>query len=298
MHAMGPLPPLNALQAFHAAGVAGSFRDAARALNVTPSAISHRIRALEEWLERPLFARSPRQVTLTREGRALLKTVSAAFTRIANAAEALRSTPSTGLRISALPLFTNAWLIPRLERFEKKHPDISLEIETTNRVVDLARENVDIAIRNLRSLPQGLAAIKLLDVRPVPMCTAKIAAQLKTPSDLAEQTLIHLSSRRGVWSSWLRAVGCEGLKSRRKLVFDTMPAALEAAAQGRGVAIGIDGLVGEWDRTLVRPFVHRVPGDASYYLVHRRGDAVRPEVRAFVGWITAEMAAFKRKAAR
>jgi DNA-binding transcriptional LysR family regulator len=237
-------------------------------------------------------------VTLTRDGKALLKTVGAAFTKIAQASDALRGTRATSLRISALPLFTNAWLIPRLERFEKKHPGIDLEIETTNRVVDLARENVDIAIRNLRELPQGLTAIKLLDVRPVPVCTAKIAAQLKTPADLAEQTLIHLSSRRGVWSSWLRAVGCAGLKSKRKLAFDTMPAALQAAAQGRGVAIGIAGLLQEWEKTLVQPFAHRVPGDASYYLVHRKNDGVRPEIRAFVSWIAAEMAAFKRKAAR
>jgi LysR family glycine cleavage system transcriptional activator len=292
------LPPLNALQAFHAAGTAGSFQGAARALNVTPSAISHQIRGLEEWLQRPLFVRATRQVTLTKDGKALLKTVGAAFARIAEATEAMRGGRSATLRISALPLFTNAWLIPRLEHFEKKHSDISLEIETTNRVVDLAREKIDIAIRNLREAPQGLAAIKLLDVRPVPLCTAKIAAELKTPADLAGQTLIHLSSRRGVWSAWLKAVGCAGLKSKRKLAFDTMPAALQAAAQGRGVAIGIDGLVTEWEKTLVRPFAYRVPGDASYYLVHRKGDGVRPEVRAFVSWITAEMAAFKRKAVR
>jgi LysR family glycine cleavage system transcriptional activator len=292
------LPPLNALQAFHAAGVAGSFRDAGRALHVTPSAISHQIRTLEEWLERPLFVRSPRQVTLTREGRALLRSVSAAFARIAETSAGLRGTKAKTLRISTLPLFTNAWLIPRLERFEKKHPDISLEIETTNRVVDLQRENVDIAIRNLREMPQGVAATKLFDVRPVPLCTAKIAAQLKTPADLAGQTLIHLSSRRGVWSSWLRAAGCAGLRSKRSLSFDTMPAALEAAAQGRGVAIGIDGLIQDWEKSLVRPFAIRVPGDASYYLVHRRGDGVRPEVRAFAAWITAEMATFKRKAVR
>lgn len=290
------LPPLNALQAFHAAGTAGSFRDAARALHVTPSAISHQIKSLEEWLERPLFLREPRQVTLTADGKALLKTVSAAFARIAEASDRLRGAKATTLRISALPLFTNAWLIPRLGEFERRHPDISLEIETTNRVVDLQREKVDIAIRNLREMPQGLAATKLFDVRPVPMCTAKIAAQLKTPADLAQQTLIHLSARRGVWSSWLRSVGCAGLKSKRSLSFDTMPAALEAAAQGRGVAIGIDGLMQEWEKVLVQPFAMRVPGDASYYLVHRKGEQVRPQIRAFVTWIEREMAAFKRRA--
>ena len=235
-------------------------------------------------------------MSLTPDGRALLKTVSAAFERIAKASEALRGGKPAHLRISALPLFTNAWLIPRLEAFEKRHPDISLEIETTNRVVDIDRENVDIAIRNLRTATTGAAAIKLLDVRPVPVCTAKIAAQLKSPSDLASQTLIHVSARDGTWAAWLKAVGAGGLKPRRKLSFDTVPAALEAAAQGRGVAIGLDPLV--WESplagNLVRPFRQRVAGDASYYLVHRRGEQVRPEIAAFVSWIVSEMALFKR----
>lgn len=293
-----PLPSLTALQAFHAAGEAESFRDAARALGVTPSAISHQIRGLEEWLERPLFRRSPRQVTLTKEGRVLLKAVASAFARIATTAQSLRGSRTVSLRISALPLFTSTWLIPRLERFEKAHPGIDLDIETTNRVVDLERENIDIAIRNLREAPQGLAAIKLLDVRPVPVCAAKIATQLKTPADLAGQTLIDLSSRRGVWSSWLRAAGVAGLKPKRRLAFDTIPAALDAAARGRGIAIGIEGLLGEWENNLVRPFRLRIAGDAAYYLVYRRDDRVRPEIRAFADWAVREMATFKRDTRR
>jgi len=290
------LPPLTALQAFHAAGHAASFREAARELGVTPSAISHQVRGLEEWLERPLFLRGARQVSLTRDGKALLKAVSTAFTKIADATDALRAARPVTLTISALPLFTNAWLIPRLENFEKRHPDISLAIETTNRVVDLARERVDIAIRNLRAPTPSLAMRKLLDVRPVPVCTPKIAGQLKTPADLAGQTLIHVTARGGTWAAWLKAVGCAGLKPKRVLSFDTIPAALEAAAQGRGVALGLDPLVWESPlaESLVRPFRNRVAGDASYYLVHRRGEHVRPEVRAFIAWIEREMALFKR----
>jgi LysR family glycine cleavage system transcriptional activator len=293
------LPPLTALQAFHAAGAAGSFQEAARKLGVTPSAISHQIRALEEWLQRPLFKRGARQVTLTPEGRKLLKTVTAAFARIAVTAESLRGREAAAaLRVSALPLFTNAFLIPRLESFEKRHPGIALQIDTTNRVVDLRRERVDVAIRNLREATPGLAAHKLLDVRPVPLCTPKIADQLTRPADLAQQTLIQVSARAGTWASWLAAVGCAGLTPRRVLSFDTIPAALEAAAQGRGVAMGLDPLVWESPvaRHLVRPFRHRVAGDASYYLVYRREERVRPEIAAFVAWLRAEMALFQRRA--
>ena len=292
------LPPLTALQAFHAAGTAGSFQDAARKLGVTPSAISHQIRALEEWLERPLFKRTARQVTLTPDGRKLLKTVAQSFARIAAAAESLRGAEAQTLRISALPLFTNAFLIPRLEDFERRHPNIALQIDTTNRIVDFSRERVDVAIRNLREATPGLAAHKLLDVRPVPLCTAKIAEQLARPADLAQQTLIQVSARSGTWALWLKAVGCAGLKPKRVLSFDTIPAALEAAAQGRGVAIGLDPLVWEslLSKNLVRPFRHKVAGDASYYLVYRREEKVRPQIAAFIAWLEREMALFKRRA--
>src|ERR1700752_603665 len=123
------LPPLSALQAFHAAGLAGSFQQAAPALSVPPPAISHQIRTLEHWLGKPLFLRQVRQEQLTGEGRALLKVVDTSFGRIRAAAERLRVTDGdrTTLRISALPLFTSAWLIPRLETFEQAHPDIVLD---------------------------------------------------------------------------------------------------------------------------------------------------------------------------
>jgi LysR family glycine cleavage system transcriptional activator len=296
------LPPLTALQAFLAAGETGSFRDAARRLRVTPSAISHQIRALESWLERPLFTRSARQVQLTAEGRRLLKSVGAAFARIRETSDAIRAADAktTVLRVSALPLFTSAWLIPRLEDFERKHPDIAFEIGTTNRIVDLTREPIDLAIRNLRAPTPGLAVRKLLDVRQVPVCTRKLAEQLTTPADLAGQTLIHISARADSWARWLRAVGCDGLRPRRNLSFDSVPDALEAAARGRGVAMGIDPLVWESPiaRDLVAPFKERVAGDASYYLAWRKADFARPPLRAFVDWLVTEMALFRRSAAR
>jgi len=296
------LPPLTALQAFHAAGETGSFRDAARRLRVTPSAISHQIRTLEDWIERPLFTRTARQVQLTAEGRRLLKSVSTAFARIRETSDAIRAADakSTVLRVSALPLFTSAWLIPRLEDFERKHPDIAFEIGTTNRVVDLSREPIDLAIRNLRAPTPGLEVRKLLDVRPVPVCSRKLAMQLKTPADLKDQTLIHISARMDSWANWLKAVGCEGLRPRRTLSFDSVPDALEAAARGRGIALGIDPLIWESPsaRDLVAPFEERVAGDTSYYLAWRKADFARPPLRAFINWLVTEMAQFRRSAAR
>jgi LysR family glycine cleavage system transcriptional activator len=294
------LPPLTALRAFHAAGTRLSFQEAARELGVTASAISHQIRALEEWLETPLFTRMARQIAFTPAGKRFHREVAAAFDSLhAAAARARGGTKPVKLKISALPLITNVWLIPRLAAFEQLHPNITLSIQTENRIADFERDDVDIGIRNMRKPTPGLVARKLLDIRLVPVCARKLttgANALREPKDLAKHTLIHVSARPETWRRWLALVGLEGLKPKREISFDTVPAALEAAARGHGVTLGMSPLV--WEApvaaSLVVPFAPRVEGEASYYVVHRRSDRARPEVRAFVDWLSKEMAAFAR----
>ncbi len=294
------MPPLTALRAFVAAGSHGSFQDAARELGVTPSAISHQVRALEAWLEAPLFTRTARQVTLTAKGRRFLKDIEGAFMRIRKGADRVRGDGRKArLRVSALPLFTSAWLIPRLADFEERHPEITLAIETSNRIADFERDDIDVGIRNLRAPTPGLSVRKLLDVRPVPLCARKLtigANALRRPRDLANHALIHISARPESWRDWLTAIGLGDLKPKRDLTFDTVPAALEAAARGHGVTLGMSPLV--WEApiaaSLVVPFAPAVDVASSYYIVHRKADAARPEVKAFVDWLTAEMARFVR----
>ncbi len=295
------LPPLTALRAFQVAGRHGSFQEAARELGVTPSAVSHQIRRLEEWLGVALFSRGARRVELTKSGKALLRETERAFGRIAVAAGRLRTRNGVKtLRVSALPLFTSAWLIPRLERFQARFPDIVLDIETANRVADLARDGVDVAIRNMRTPTPGLVSRKLLDVRGVPVCASKLLkgpVPLKTPADLARHTLIHVTARPEAWATWLAAAGLAGLKAKRDLSFDTIPATLDAAARGHGVALGMHPLI--WEApvaaSLVVPFAPAIAGDSSYYVVHRKADRGRPDVKAFVEWLIKEMAAFRSK---
>jgi LysR family glycine cleavage system transcriptional activator len=294
------LPPLTALRAFLAAGRCGSFQDAARELGVTPSAVSHQVRGLEEWLGVALFVRLARRVELTKAGAKFLAETERAFGRISTAAGALRTqSGATRLKVSALPLFTSVWLIPRLAGFEARHPDIVLDVETTNRVADFDRDEVDVAVRNLRSPTPGLVARKLLDVSPVPVCAPKLiagAAALKTPADLSSHAIIHVTARPDAWPRWLKAVGLARLKAKRELSFDTVPAALDAAARGHGVALGMHPIVWESPAAahLIVPFAPKVPGDASYFVVHRKSDGARPAVRAFVDWLTKEMATFAR----
>jgi LysR family glycine cleavage system transcriptional activator len=299
MRSRGSLLPLTAIRAFHAAGSASSFKEAAHTLSVTPSAISHQVRILEHWLGKPLFERRTREVVLTRDGRAFLKVVGRSFDLIDAVAVRLRGSDggSSTLRLSATQFFVSTWLIPRLEAFERSHPGINLEIDGSNRLVDFSRETIDLAIRNARGRTPGLENLKLLDLRPVPLCTAKLRDQLESPADLAKHTLIHVSARRESWPRWLAAVGCSGLRARRDLTFDSALSALEAAARGRGIALGMDPIT--WDAPaaskLVRALPERVEGTSTYYLVYRKSDITRPSVRACVDWLLAEAAAYKRR---
>ncbi len=293
---MDGLPPLEPLRAFVEAARRRSFRDAAAAMGLTPSAVSHRIKSLERWIGAPLFSRGVREIALTPAGRSLLKAADEGFGRIARAAGRLRSRDPRPLKVSALPLFVEAWLVPRLDRFHAAHPAVALEIETTNRVSDFERDPVDVAIRNLTRAPSGLAAAKLMDVRGVALATPRIAARLKRPEDLAGETLIHLTARPGGWDRWLGAAGVAGLRPKASLSFDAMPAALEAAARGAGVALGLDPVVrgSAAASRLVEPFPGLRFSESAYYVVHRKADAARPEIRAFVEWLSSEARAFAR----
>ncbi len=291
-------PAFSTLRAFAAAARHESVRQAADALGVTPSAVSHQIRLLEDWVGAALFVREARQVRLTPLGRRLSRGLNAGFETIARAAAKARADTREGsLRISALPLFTSVWLIPRLERFhracEKAGIEISIDIDTTNSLADVASGAVDIGIRNVQRPAANLISRKLLDLNAVPLCAPSIVQRLSGPEDLARATLIHNSARPEGWRRWLEACGLGHIQARRNLSFDTVPAALEAAAAGRGVILGLDPLI--WDSAaatrLVIPFKTRRFNAGAYFVVYRTGDRSRRAVTLFANWLLSEMRA-------
>lgn len=287
-------PSFAALRAFVAAAQRQSFRDAGLELGLTPSAVSHQVRALEEWLGAPLFVRHVRQVRLTPLGEVLSARVSKALLDIDLAlGQAKRAAASTQLRIAALPLFTNVWLVPRLARFEALHPELSLTIDTDARVVDLEKGEADVAIRNVEAVTTGLFGRKLLDLRATPLCTPGMAKGLHAPEDLARATLIALSIGRAGWPEWFAASGCKGLKSERTLTFDNVPSALDAAAQGRGVLLGLLPLVLDTPSAthLVAPLQQDPQEAGAYFVVCRKEDRASATVQAFMDWLTQEMRA-------
>jgi len=287
-------PGSAALRAFVLAARRQSFRDAGLDLGLTPSAVSHQVRALEQWVGAPLFVRHVRQVRLTPLGQALSERLSRAFSEVDMALEEAKIQARVArLRIAALPLFTNVWLVPRLAGFEALHPELSLSIDTDARLVDLSAGEADVAIRNVAAVTAGLFGRKLLDLRATPLCTPELAHSISTPRDLARATLIDLSIGRAGWPEWLAASGCAGLKPRRTLTFDNVPSALDAAAQGRGVLLGLLPLILDAPNSsrLVAP-LRQPPQDAgAYFVVCRRDDRASASVRAFTDWISEEMRA-------
>jgi len=287
-------PSFAALRIFAVAAQRQSFRDAGLELGLTPSAVSHQVRAVEAWVGAPLFLRQVRQVRLTPLGETLSARLSQAFFDIDTAlGQAKRQSDSTGLRIAALPLFTNAWLVPRLARFEALHPDLSLSIDTEARVVDLEKGEADVAIRNVAAVTPGLFGHKLLDLRAAPLCVPKVAETVRAPEDLARATLIDLSVGRAGWPEWFAGVGCPGLKPARTLTFDNVPSAIDAAAQGRGVLLGLLPLVLDAPNAsqLVAPLQHPPVDAGAYFVVCRKADRADSTIQAFMQWLIQNMQA-------
>ena len=295
-----PSPSLSSLRAFATAGRLHSLREAAAELGVTPSAISHQVKALEAWVGAPLFERGVRQVRLTAQGAALSKALNEGFGVIDAALDRARRESATHtLKVATLPLFASAWLSPRLAEFEAMHPALSLSVHTDPRVYDLAAGEADVAIRNVGTATPGLYARKLLDLRATPLCTPAIAADLASPADLRDATLIGMSVGRAGWPDWLAGAGFAGLTPKRTLIVDTIPEAVDAAVAGRGVMLGLTPLIFAMPSAapLVAPFASAPQEAGAYLVVCRKEDRANPIVRAFVDWLLAAMRADKRRLA-
>src|SRR3954471_7049645 len=189
------LPPLNAIRAFEAAARHLSFTRAAEELNVTQAAISHQLKGLEDVLGLPLFRRMNRSLMLTEAGQSYLPPLRDALDQIADATAKLKASDSGGtLDISTLASFAAKWLVPRLPRFQERHPQIDVRLSTSSHMVDFTQQEVDVAIRFGRGGWPGVRAERLLTEDVFPVCAPCLLAggkSLKTPEDLANFPLLH-----------------------------------------------------------------------------------------------------------
>lgn len=298
------LPPLNALRAFEAAARLGSFVAAAEELSVTPAAISHQVKGLEEALGVALFTRSHRAVTLTREGRRLQPGLSDGFSQLELAVASVRPVERNGpLVVSCGPSFAAKWLVPRLEGFLARHPDLTVRVEAEARVVDLAAEEVDLGVRLTAAEPgPGLIAESMFGERLFPVCAPRLRVGLRRASELELQTLIYddlfeALPKAGHWADWLKAAGLGGLKPRRKLHYSFTTLALDSAIRGQGVAMGRSSLVCAdlQSGALVKPFDVTVPSGLSYQLVRSADAPEHPGSPALRAWLLEEADAFRKQ---
>ena len=206
------LPPLTSIRYFEATARHLSLTKAAVELQVTHSAISHQIKALEEWLGVPLFRRLNRSIVLTEAGQAYVRPVREAFDRLAEASRVLRAREQAGtLTVSVVPSFATKSLVPQLGGFRRLHPDIDVRISASDKLVDFAREDVDVAIRYGRGAWPGLRIDRLIRENVIPVCSPQLLEgpnAPRAPADLINQTLLHdYDWPEDMWVRWLRMAG-------------------------------------------------------------------------------------------
>ena len=286
------IPPLTALLAFERAATQFSFRRAARDLALSPSAISHQIRGLEEQFGVKLFVRGARSVRLTADGERYLAKVSVALAALQDAGRemlAQRRDSRSELWISSLPFFTSTVLIPALPDFKRRHPELTLRIEATHQYADFNASRVDVAIRYGREHSTGLKFEPLVQIKGLPVCApALIKGGLQKPTDLSREILIHLTTQPRAWPAWLKEAGLPQLEPRGHLWLDSVPAMLEAAEQGLGVTLGMSPLIKArpgFGKRLVAPFAFEPVHSETIYLVSRTEQARDRRIGAVRRWI-------------
>ena len=286
------LPPLNSLRLFEASARLLSFKNAAEELLLTPSAVSHGIQSLEEWLGAPLFLRTTKGLVLSEAGNTYIPIVRQALDLLASGSAQIVNKHSLGqLSISAAPTFGARWLLPRLHKFRELHPDIHIVIDTSHERAELSDAGVDLAIRMGRGNWQGVIADKLVAEEMVPVCAPSIYDRVRALADIEQAPLIHVTRASEDWAVWATETGRAAPDPSKGLRFDTIHMAFQAACQGLGVAIGRKPLVNAElaSGSLVEVW-EGVFSNTSYWLVGAESRADDPRIVAFRSWILQEVA--------
>ncbi len=286
------MPALSMLSAFEAAARTGSITAAAQELNLTQSAVSRQILALEEQLESQLFIRERRRIRLTLAGETYAREIREALHKIADASLNLRANPAGGtLNLAILPTFGTRWLAPRLPRFLRDHPGVTVNLATRSQRFDFSLDTADAAIHFGESDWPNAETVFIRDEAVVPVCSPDFAHRnpVATPEDLRALPLLHLTSRPDAWQHWFIAQGAaaDGIHG---MLFDQFATIAGAATAGLGVALLPDFLFDEElaAGTLTRILDLPLRSAGNYHLVWPRGRATHPPLAAFRDWLEKE----------
>jgi len=296
------LPPLNALRAFEATARHLSVKNAAQELCVTPGAVSQMLKALELHLGTKLFQRVNRGIFLTDAGQGYLPPIRNAFRQITEASRRVAISADTGiLTVSVTPFFAAAWLVPRLKSFQDAHPDIDLQVVSSNALVDFARDGVDVAVRHGLGRYPGLRSERIVAVEVMPVASPALVARHGQPAsaaDLVRWPHVHDAERKG-WHLWFQAQGIDDITAPRGPAFDDSSLLLQAVLAGQGAGllpaamVALDLAQGRLAKlanvTLLEAF--------AYYLVYPEDGHERPKIAAFRTWILNAAAVSENRAA-
>jgi len=285
------LPSFPAVRAFEAAARRLSFKAAAEELHVTQSAVSHQVKALEEFLGITLFRRGIRSVALTAEGRRYLEKISRILDELSAATHCVRNHATAGpLSIRATPAFASRWLVPRMNDFNRLHPDIELHISTSLEPAHFADDDVDVDIRFGPPASDENHAEPILESSRFPVASPELLARtgpVRYPEDLGRFTLLHNEVADG-WGEWLECAGAGSVDAGPGPRFEHCNLTLRAAVEGQGVALAYGALVADdlAAGKLIRLFDINLPTTVIYSLVCPEAYLDQPRVTAFREWVT------------
>lgn len=308
------LPPLSSFRTFEAAARHLSFKKAAEELHVTPAAVSQQIKVLETYLGVSLFQRRSNALQLTAEGVSMFPNIRDGLDLFAAAVEGTQRRGTQALNVIAPPSFAARWLVPRLARFSRAHPEVAIRISSSadhidgpqtsldpaKELLDPRQERGELAIRFGVGLYPGYQVAKILTPDYVLVCNPRLLtgdAPLRTPQDLGRHILIHDESipvveQRPSWREWFRLAGCSGIDTERGPRFSNTVMVLEAVLEGQGVGLVLKPLV-EADIAAGRlsiPFAIGLPSRYSYFLVMSPAVAGQAMAQAFQRWLLSEVA--------
>jgi LysR family glycine cleavage system transcriptional activator len=291
MNLKEPLPPLNAIKVFEAVARSGNMARAAEELHVSPSAVSHQIKALESWFERQLFDRQGRELLLNEDGRRFIDVVHPAFQQLRLAARRMQEPPGGRLKVAICPSLASTWLVPRLSAFLDLHPQISVELHSQRETVDLTRSSFDCALRYCREVPRGHVGQVLMAEDIFPVCAPSLSP-ITSLNDLRDHRLLHdalgeLGVSSCSWSTWLSEVGVPELARSEGAAFSDSNILYEAACLGMGVALGRSVLVANQlaSGRLIRPFDISMRSTHSWYFISTADKLITPSLTAFRDWL-------------
>lgn len=285
------MPSLTALRAFEAAARHESFSKAAEELFVTHAAISRQIRELETGLKLRLFRRTGRGVKLTEAGDSYARKITRAFDRISEATRELATARGRrDLLISVEVGLASAWLVPRLGRFQARHPDIDIVLDATDALIDFRSSQAEIGIRCGTGRYPGLATEEIVKLIAFPVAAPALvrSARLARPDDLARVTLLHQDSKRW-WGNYLTHVGVSAALADAGPMMPSYNA-VEAAIGGQGVALAdnVTAAAALLDGRLLRPFPTQ-DAEVAYYFVSPAGRRDSAAAKSFKEWLFEEM---------